>query len=392
MDSRAYNTHLAFDVTLRTGAHIYFSTQPLTMTSKSTAGVSVAISPQPYIGKVTSPPDIVFTQTAATDGATPFTVTNLDYLISALIPEEDRLFDDADVNVYICFKKSDGSYEGLLYAIGRLKGIEGDHEIATISFVSDMSDKDITVGGRQLTQKCLNILGVNSGKSWCRATGTTGLTCTKVLDDKVGGCAFYGQQDVFQGVTFFNPNTILGTGFGTDTTPTGGNQGCYDVESYFRTVDGTPTGDTLKRGDRMLNHNEEIGLVESVEIIWAEYRYLIEAPSGASGIVSVSHPFLTHFEDTRGTGVLSLLATDNKPSRALIWQQENDLVGDDETQARIVEHVLGRKFLTPFKATIAPSGYVVKIGMTDPHTYLAGREIGKYLSAHNQKPVYNNNL
>lgn len=404
MDARVYNTHLAFKIRLSTGAIVPISTQPLTMTSVSKRGESVTLDePEVFIGKVLTAPDIQFTQTDANDGSTNIIVSNLDYLLSALIPEPDRLFDGATVTVYLCFPKPDGSYEGLIYGIGNLRTSEGDHEFAPISYVSDLSDKSVTAGGRDLTQKCLNVLGVMSGRSWCGATDLPdGAVCSKVFDDAAGGCAYYGQQSQFQGVPFFNPNglvenyggTVTGGGWGSHW----GQTGCFDVESFFKTPTGAVQGGELKQGDPLVNHLGQIAIINDLQVLWSDFRYLITSPTGARAVVSASHLVLTSFDDESGAAIYSLIGSnavnlhgDIESNDKRIWrkQVESGIITDAETETiKIVADINGRAMMTEFKMEIAAAGNVLAVSLTAPNTYSAGLEPNLYFGAHN-KPIYN---
>lgn len=402
MDARAYNTHLAFKIRLSSDAEILLSTEPLFMTSVSKRGESVTLdTPEFYQGKVLTAPDIQFTQTDASDGSTNIIVSNLDYLLSALIPEENRLFDGASVTVYLCFKKDDGSFEGLIYGVGNLRTTEGDHEFAPISYVSDISDKSVTAGGRDLTQKCLNELGVNSGRSWCGAVVSGHATCSKVFDDKKSGCAFYGQESQFQGVPFFNPNGLVDNYAGT--VGGGGwiepNQtGCFDADSFFKTTDGAKRGRDLREGDQLVDHLNRISTIQKIRISWADYRYLMESKTTpARAIVSASHLALTSFDDAVGVAVYSLIYAPavnlfgdiaGNDARVRQKQLEAGIITEDEA-IKIVADIYGRAAMTEFNLQIAPSGEVVEIELTAPNTYSAGIKVGEYFGAHN-KPIYNN--
>jgi hypothetical protein len=397
LDARAYNTHLAFRITLSSGAQIDLSTEPLLMTSMSKRGESVTLEPPIFFqGKVLTAPDIQFTQTDANDGGTTFTVSNLDYLLSALIPENERLFDGAQVTVYLCFPKGDGGFEGLIYGIGNLRTSEGDHEFAPISYVSDLSDKSVTAGGRDITQKCLNILGVMSGRSWCGATGlAVGATCSKVYDDDENGCAFYGMQSQFQGVPFFNPNGLVAN-YGGTVTGGGwgqwGGTGCFDVGSYFKTPSGAVRGRELKRGDALVNHLGQVAVVNDLKISFAEYRYLMKSSAGARAIVSASHLTLVSFDDDKGVAVYSLTQGNTPTSDgngAIVWRQQVDSgIITPDGEIKIVADINGRAVMTEFALEIAPSGEVLELELSDPKTYCAGQTPDKYFGAHN-KPIYN---
>lgn len=388
-DARAYNTQLAMKITLKTGAVVYYATASMIIDSLSQNAVSVTLgSPMTFFGKIIAAPELSHSQTDSNDGGTAFTITNLDYLISALIPEPDRLFDGAQVTFYIGFPKPSGNYEGLVYAKGLLKSVSGDHNEASISFVSDVSDKDNKAGGRELTQRCLNVLGVNQGRSWCGAIVDPSDTCSKILDDEENGCVFWGQEHAFQGIPFFNPNGLIanysgdasGTGIGGDII------GCFDVNSYYRTVERIKQGFELRRGDKLLNHRDEVMVIERLEVFWAEHRYRVRTTSGASAIVSATHKFLTRLDDGKGTCITSLLQTDK--NEILQKQIDDGVAAPYESLPRIVEYIRGRGVLSSFEATVAPSGYCVKIKGTAPHTYVGGEEQGKYLSAHNLKPYW----
>lgn len=406
LDARAYNTHLAFLIRLKTDALIPLSTEPLLMTSQSKGGESVTLlEPISFQGKVLTAPDIQFTQTDASDGSTQIIVSNLDYLLTSLIPEEDRLFDGATVTVYLCFKKPDGTYEGLIYGKGNLKAAEGDHEFAPFSYVSDLSDKTKTAGGVELTQKCTNLFGVFDAarRSWCPASGfPSGSKCSKVFDDDEAGCAFWGLQAFFKGVPFFNPNGLV-DGYGGVVTGGGWIEppvigGCYDLYSFYDTPEGARRGDLLKEGDALLNPYGETVIIQSLEVLFSRYRYLLETPSGAAAICSADHRVLTGFGDEKGTALYSLIQSeaenlkgrvDGNFEKTLRLQLEAGLIGADAVSPHIIISAGAGAFFSPFTLRLAEAGKVLRLTVSSPNTYQAGLRPNLYVGAHN-KPIYQN--
>jgi hypothetical protein len=420
LDERAYNSHIGLEIVLKTGATIPVGTTEFTLTSLSRKGASVDLSePITFEGKLLSAPDIQFAQGDGQDGGTPASISNLDYLITQLIPEPNRLFDGAQVVVYLCFKKQDETYEGIIYGVGKLQVADGDSDIASVSYVSNMSDPTNTGGGREITQRCLNELGVTTGFSFCPAPDVpSDGVCSKVKDDKVAGCVFWGQEPFFKGIAFYNPNGVVNnyplSGSGGDSGGlsgggggvTGGwnepllvgGGGCPDVNSWFRSVGGVWIhGRRLKKGDRLLDHLDRIVIVEKVEPVFAEFRYLIESPeTGAKCIFSADHPVLTAYDDEKGAALYTLLPdasdTSDKSTRARILKAQAEAgiynPSDESDDLRIVGFAGGVAQMTKFLFRITTAGQVLKLSLNAPNIYIAGYSKGAGFAGHNIKSMY----
>lgn len=410
LDERAYNSHVGMLLTLKGGAQLAVATGEFTLTSVSSRGASIPVSPPVFFEeKLLSAPEIQFSQTSSADGSTGATVGNLDYLLSGLMVEETRILDGAKVTVYICLEKPDGSYEGMVYGVGNVRASDADEETARLNYVSDLSDRNSIVGGRELTQKCLNELGVVAGKSFCPAPNAIGGFCSKIFDDSEAGCDFWQQQAFFNGVPFYNPNSPTAAvtnggggigGIGGDGSgwaePTVVGWGCPDVNSFLKTPTGWQRGRELKAGDKLIDHLDRIVLIEKIEVIRSAYRYLIESSSGARGIFSANHPVLTDFDDATGTALYALTenAPDNEATaleRIVNRQSEAGIIPPRRKKdgAAIVEFSAGAARLSQVKFSVTSAGDVLKISIGAPNIYIAGLTKGAGFAGHNVKPIYN---
>jgi hypothetical protein len=375
-DARAYNAQFGLDITLRSGV-------PLRVGSKG--GASIALAPAlSFTGKIEQIPEIFLSQDETADGSGVFNIINLDYLLSALIPEPTRLLDKAECTPYVCLPKPDGTYEGVIMARGFLRLSEGDDQTATLSYVSDLSDRTVIADIRELTQRCLNVFAVidPARRSWCGAAldptvNPSTDTCTFVFDDEDGGCAFWGQQATFQGVSFFNPESVQGYGGpldgggGWDPTDGGGRIGgdCCDEEGWWLFADGIwRGGENVQEGEALIDHRGDIGIVSHVERVWAEYRYLLRSSSGTEAVITPTHPLILSMTDERGTAAMQT-------------------IGSKDKNLRVVDYAT-RPALSRFRLRPYPSGWVLRIHMTRPHMYIAGRRPGRGIAGHNEKPIY----
>jgi len=384
-DNRVYNTEFALDITLRTGGNLRLGTKDLTLSTWTYRGASVAFAPaQTYTGKLSAVPEIFYSQDSTADGSGVFDAINLDYLLSAIIPEVPRVLDRAEIIGYICYPKDDGSYEGQIFGKGFLRLTEGDDQVAHLSYVSDITDKSVLMGSHELTQRCLNVFQVIDPlrRSWCGAANDTnipgGSTCSLVFDDVDNGCIFWGQEATFQGVSFFNPNAVPGYGGplgGGDINPGGGGGGqggCCDEAGWWLFSDGLwRGGENVKEGVALLDQRGRIGLVTHVERLWAEYRYLVTASGGAQVICSVDHPLITSLEDETGTPALELYGKSKK-----------------DLNQRVIEYGT-RPTLSRYKLEPAPSGWVLKISLSGSRRlYIAGTKPGSGIVGHNKISPY----
>lgn len=400
-DARFYNSHLAIEITLKNASQLHYATGKVILSTLSVDGVSVAVDPEvEFEPKITNPPDIQFTQGSNADGSTPFDISNLDYLLSGIIPEPTRLFDNAKATVYICFPKPDGKYEGVIYTKGVLNQTDADDRVARLTFVSDLSNKTITTGGKSITQRCVNELGVSNSRSFCPSGSDIPAesVCSKEFDDEVAGCAFWGRQAFFNGVSFFNPEGLVpnysgvigGSGWGF-IPPTR----CVAADTWFLMADGSPKkGKDLKKGDMVKNHLGEVTVIDSVELFHAEMRYRVRSQnSGTTLICTPTHPFLISPTDKKGTSILSLLPDHNPSSKYSQIVADQVRIGitppdKQENGARVVEYVNGIVRMSNIGVSVVSAGECVNIHTTDGHLLLHGEEKGKYFAGHNSKPFF----
>ena len=154
-----------------------------------------------------------------------------------------------------------------------------------------------------------------------------------------------------------------GGGFEDYTPPS-----CPDVDTtIFPSANGgIIKGVDMRKGEAILNHSNEVVIVEQCEKVWAEYRYYTETILGANLINSATHHFLTHKDDDKGKSAMR------------IRQDQDDLVCS-------IRHNICLAYQTEF--TPYHAGYVLRMSVSSPHTYLAGQHEGLYLASHN-KPIY----
>lgn len=387
MDARAYNTEVALDITMRNGESLRYATRDLTISTVTKRGVSVPPGdPLSFTGKLESTPEIFATQDDTADGSGIFKAVNLDYFLSALIPEPTRLLDRAECVSYLCYPKADGTYEGQILSVGRLRLAEGDDESADLSYVSDIGDRTITASGRELTQRCLNVFAVIDPelRSYCGAALDPNVdpdvdTCTNVFDDEEAGCKYWGQEATFQGISFFNPMGLV-TGYGGPINDDGGwinpggvGGGCADPDSYYLFDDGKwRQGKEVKVGAILLDHLGRPGEVDHAEIIHCEYRYLVKTSMGAGVICSVSHPMLTRESDEEGTAAI-VLHSRNQTNKNM----------------RLLDFVNGTGRLSRFTVQSWEAGPALFISMKRPrHIYIAGLRPNGGIPAHNKIAMY----
>jgi hypothetical protein len=196
--SRCYNSEIATEITLSDDTKLYFATADLTIDTVSTAGASVAITPKAFSARFSGAPELRITSTKAPESAE-LQIINLDYVVSSVIPNINRMFDGAHVRLYLCFRKSDGNYEGVVMFDGFISEVAGDDEDARMNLVSDGSSVASKIG-KEVTQRCVNVLG----DSWCGVNLLPGgAVCSKIWNDNEAGCAYWG--GVYNGVPFINP-------------------------------------------------------------------------------------------------------------------------------------------------------------------------------------------
>jgi hypothetical protein len=368
LDSRAFNSHLAFDITLRNGTSMRFATKEILMDTVSKGSISQAITPIQFLARVDeAPADIRHSQTKTVDGGA-INLINLDYTLSQLIAHTDRLYEGASVVVYLCFPKTTGNYEGMIYANLVITSPIGDDEKVTLQTVSDVSARDSMLG-MEMTQRCQNTLG----DAWCGVGHLPpGAECSLVHADREGGCLYWG--GVFKGAPHLNPTGYVagfngtidpGSGGFDDTTP-GGYQ-CPDYRSWFRTPNGYVRGGQLKAGDLICWHDEIVTVLRTRRV-YAPFRYLIESSVGASLVCSASHLMLRSFDDDDGFPLHQ-------------WKQDRDHL--------IARTPAGRFKLHGEEYRIKPTfpGDVLQLETSAPHKYECGRNREFMFECHN-KPIF----
>lgn len=370
-NARAYNTEIAFSIHLADDTIIRYGSATIVIDTLSQGSISIPITPLVFSPRVSGKPEFRHTQTKAVD-ASQFQLVNLDYLITQLIPDIARPFDNAKVIVYLCYPKADGNYEGMIYDLFVITSVEGDDENADISMVSDISARNAMLG-MEITQRCQNIFG----DFWCGVTHIPlGGECSLIWNDRTGGCLYWG--GVFKGVPYINPSGYvpgyygppLDPGTGGFEPPIGGGGHCPDPRMWFRSANGGHIrGLDLKAGEAIL-WNETPGIIEAVEKVHAQYRYLVETATGPAFIGSASHKFLTSYDDDKGMPLHE-------------WKQSFDMIGRSPERGR---HMIDGG-ADNYTIRIAPPGDVLILMIKGSNKYDCGRNKGYTLESHN-KPIY----
>jgi hypothetical protein len=375
INSRAFNTELVCEFVLKDGTLLHYGTRTLTMDTVSQNGASVSITPLTFTGRLTGTPEIRHTQGKAPDGGE-FSLANLDYIITSVLPTVDRPFDNAYVTCYLCFPKSSGNYEGQIYFKGLLSDVGGDDEVGSVSAVSDLSHKAALIG-REITQRCLNELG----DAWCGVGHLPGgAVCTKDWADKVAGCGYWG--GVFKGAPFINPNGLLqgvfGPGSGGGGTGFGGG-GCPDVDTtLFPSANGgIITARDIRVGEYIFDpHNIPVE-VQHAEIMREQYRYSLTTNHGANLIVSATHRFLTYAGDNEGQAAVEF----NGESSSILLKIKDEL--------RLALRGLPSR-RPEFEFWPTSGGEVLFLSVSGSNTYLAGQQPDYWVGSHNKAydPIY----
>lgn len=373
--AKVYNTELAFDIVLRDTTRLQIATATMTVDSLSIDGASVNITPMTFEGRIEGSPDLRHSQANAPDVGS-LDVINLDSLFTSIVPDPTRLYDNAEVKVYLCFRKSTGNYEGLQWFEGNVRNVGGE-DVANFQLLSDMSNRAATLG-QEITQRCLNELG----DDFCGVGNLpVGAICSKVWNDPESGCLYWG--GVFRGVPFINPDSIA-TGY---TGTPQGNGGwiepvwqCVEPHSFIKTPKGWRIGKLLKRGDAVVDHFGRHSEIEEIEVVHADFRFLVESNTGASLICSPHHPFLTSTDDAVGTPLLSLPFTQEELEGDGVYSTER------KKQPTLLTEINGRvKMSSRFWVRPIAAGNVLKLTLRGNQIFLAGREPNKAFGSHNNK-------
>lgn len=215
-NNHTYNMQLACEIVLQDlVSTLRYATADISVTSLSQGTSSVAVSPINFVHKISGAPEVRHSQGKAVD-ASELKIINLDYIITQALPTAGRPFDNSTITIYLCFPKPDGNYEGLIYFIGKIIDVGGDDEDAAFASQSDVGYQFATMG-KEVTQRCVNELG----DPWCAVNNLpVGAVCSKLQDDKVGGCLYWG--GVFNGVGFIDPTGAIQGYSGPIPDPTWG--------------------------------------------------------------------------------------------------------------------------------------------------------------------------
>jgi hypothetical protein len=188
------STVQAVRITLKNGAILQVANAAITVSSLNDFGVSLAIAPTACVSDVRGVPNVRFSEGKAPDGGD-LLLQNLTNLYTPLIGATARVFDGADVVVYDCFKKADGTYEGDVIFVGKVRDARGDPDNARLTLIADYAQRTALVANRPLTQRCLATFGDDR----CGYPAQPGQVCSHIYDDKAAGCAFYDWQEFFWG-------------------------------------------------------------------------------------------------------------------------------------------------------------------------------------------------
>lgn len=327
-----------------------------------------------FVSKLRQLPELRFALTSVVDGGR-FTFENLDYAISQTLGGAGYAFARAQVRVFYCFQVGP-YYQGELLFIGRLRDALGNSTIAEFSVVSDLADVKALVANRQLTQKCLAVLGDDR----CGLSVNPGDVCTKVFDDAVGGCAFWGNQARFWGVPFITAEQLgigtLGGGSGWIEPGSGGGGGgyCCDPFHYVKTPQGAKRLGELQPGDMVLDHTGGIGLVTKAKVRLAPRRYFLETSNGLRIVCTPKHPVYARLKENN------------------VWREIGyaPLINLTKPQAtEILTHNGQHTEWATYSLGVTNSGPVVELTLEAPHWYLVNAEpVGGGIVSHNLKGIF----
>lgn len=367
--NEAVKSQIGVEITLVDSTRIYWGTADFALQTIAVNG-EVTNYGKNFVSKLRQVPEIRFSLTSVTDGGR-FTFENLDYAISQTLGSEGYAYAGAAVKVFYCLWTG-SAYDGELIFVGKLRDATGNSTVAEFGCISDLADVKALVANRELTQKCLAVLGDNR----CGLSGIgPGDHCTKVFDDAVGGCLFWGNQARFWGVPFLTAERLgVGTvGSGSGWEP-GGTGFCCDPAHFVRTPHGYAVLGDLKAGDVIIDHTGKCSLITKSERTLAPRRYVLRTNNGLSIICSPQHPVFARVQEGerwRELGKTSL--TSLRPEQTM----------------EILTHNGRHQEWTGYALGVSNAGPVVKLSLEHPNWYLvnATPDNGGIVS-HNNKPIF----
>jgi hypothetical protein len=321
MNERASFWEMAFDITLKDATVLNWATAQITVSKENQAGVSANVSPAiSYEPRILEVPEITFSIGKQPDGGT-VVVENLDYQFSQSLVSASKPFENASVNVYVCYPlagEPPGTYERDLFFVGKLRENPADSVEGRLLLISDLQDRTPQVGNHELTQRCLNQLG----DAICgRANLPVGATCSKIFDDAVNGCAAWDNQHRFNGIDKLIEQ-VVNSSSGWEE-PYGGHIGggqCIDPHSFVLTTQGMVQAGVLKFGDYVLDDFGRAIRVINVKRVWASERYNVRDRHGNNLICSATHPLKITAADAYGRAA----AETCRDVRTMLSKSQND--------------------------------------------------------------------
>lgn len=316
--NEAVKSQIAVEITLQDNSVFYWGTADFVLDFINNNGDKAEFN-QTIISKLRQVPEIRFALTTVLDGGR-FTFENLDYAISQTLGSEGYAYARAKVRIFYCMLLANAWYGELIF-VGKLRDANANSTVAEFGVVSDLADVKALVANRQLTQKCLAVLGDDR----CGLAGIgPGDVCTKVFDDPVGGCLFWGNQARFWGVPFITAEQLgIGTTGGGSgwIEPGGGGRHCCDPSHFVKTPTGYAVLGELQPGDAIIDHLGQITLVTKTERPLAPRRYFLKTANGLQIVCSPSHPVYLRIKVNEGwqeKGEMSVLNLGKYPDGEIL--------------------------------------------------------------------------
>jgi hypothetical protein len=174
----------------------------------------LTIDGQDYVDGLRSVSQIKFSIGVNADQAT-ITLENVSKTIGLTITDTSRTLDGSRIEIRRAYKIADGTFESISLFHGVVQGVSVDENVATLTVVSDFTQRKAQVASRQCTQRCIwTFKGTECG--WTVPQGGDPDNCDLIFDSP-GGCSGHNNQFRFGGV----PPLISGE----STTPVTGITG-----------------------------------------------------------------------------------------------------------------------------------------------------------------------
>lgn len=367
--NEAVKAQIGVEITLQDASVLYWGTAAFQLQWINNNGAKVDYG-HIFTSKLRQVPEIRFALTSVLDGGR-LTFENLDYALSQTLGSEGYAYARAAVRIFYCVFTDDEWYGEIIF-VGKLRDANANGTVAEFGVVSDLADVKALAANRELTQKCLAVLGDN--RCGLAGIGPTDV-CTKVFDDAVGGCLFWGNQARYWGVPFITPQQLgIGTtGTGSGWIDPGDGYRCCDPSHFVKTPSGYSILGNLKSGDPIIDHEGRVVLVTKTERGLAPRRYFVRTANGLTIVCTPTHPVFARikkedkWDELGHTPLIRLAGAEN---------------------VEILTHNGRHQEWTPFALAPTNPGPIVKLSLESPHWYLVNATPDNGgIVAHNLKGV-----